>query len=66
MAQTYQLIREQWVPQFLEGAFAFFSRPENLQAITPEWLDFRITGGWLQSCRPELSSDIACGGTAFR
>ncbi len=44
MAQTYQLIREQWVPQSLEASFAFFSRPENLQAITPEWLDFRITG----------------------
>ena len=42
MARTYQLIREQWVPQPLEEAFAFFSRPENLQAITPGWLDFRI------------------------
>jgi ligand-binding SRPBCC domain-containing protein len=41
--RTYKLIREQWVPQTIEAAFAFFSRPENLQAITPEWLDFRIT-----------------------
>jgi ligand-binding SRPBCC domain-containing protein len=31
------------VPQSLEHAFAFFSRPENLQAITPEWLDFEIS-----------------------
>ena len=43
MAQPYKLIREQWVPQSLQAAFAFFSRPENLQTITPEWLDFRIT-----------------------
>lgn len=40
--RTYQLIREQWVPQPLGEAFAFFSRPENLQEITPGWLDFRI------------------------
>jgi ligand-binding SRPBCC domain-containing protein len=39
---TYRLIREQWVPQPPEEAFAFFSRPENLQEITPGWLAFRI------------------------
>lgn len=42
MAHTYQLTREQWVLQPLEEAFAFFSRPENLQEITPGWLDFHI------------------------
>jgi hypothetical protein len=42
VAHTYQLISEQWVPQPLEEAFAFFSRPENLQEITPGWLDFHI------------------------
>ncbi len=42
MGREYKLIREQWVPQSVEAAFAFFSRPENLQAITPGWLDFRI------------------------
>jgi ligand-binding SRPBCC domain-containing protein len=42
VARTYQLIREQWVPQTLDQAFAFFSRPENLQEITPGWLDFHI------------------------
>jgi ligand-binding SRPBCC domain-containing protein len=39
---TYRLIREQWVPQPPEETFAFFSRPENLQEITPGWLAFRI------------------------
>lgn len=39
---VYKLIRQQWVPHPVETAFAFFSRPENLQAITPRWLDFHI------------------------
>ena len=41
---SFRLVREQWVPQPIEDAFTFFSRPENLQAITPAWLDFRIVG----------------------
>jgi ligand-binding SRPBCC domain-containing protein len=39
---TYTLRREQWLPKPIEEVFAFFSRPENLQAITPPWLDFRM------------------------
>ena len=39
---TYELNSEQWVPRALEETFAFFSRPENLQQITPPWLDFHI------------------------
>jgi hypothetical protein len=39
---TYLLEREQRLPKPLEEVFAFFSRPENLQAITPGWLDFRM------------------------
>jgi hypothetical protein len=42
VSQTYQLIREQWLPQDLEATFAFFSRPENLQEITPPFLGFHI------------------------
>jgi hypothetical protein len=38
----YQLIREQWIPKPMDEAFAFFSRPENLEEITPPWLGFRI------------------------
>lgn len=41
--RTYQLNREQWLPRTVEEVFAFFSRPENLQVITPPWLDFRMT-----------------------
>ena len=39
---TYVLEREQWLPRPIEEVFTFFSRPENLQVITPPWLDFRM------------------------
>ena len=37
------LRREQVLDVGLEDAFEFFSRAENLEAITPPWLQFRIT-----------------------
>jgi len=40
--RTYVLKREQWLPRPIEEVFAFFSRPENLQVITPPWLDFKM------------------------
>jgi ligand-binding SRPBCC domain-containing protein len=39
---TYVLEREQRLPKSLDEVFAFFSRPENLQVLTPGWLDFRM------------------------
>jgi hypothetical protein len=39
----YILRRTQHLPRPLCEVFAFFARPENLQTITPPWLDFRIT-----------------------
>jgi ligand-binding SRPBCC domain-containing protein len=41
--RPYLLHRTQPLPRRLPEVFAFFSRPENLQTITPPWLDFRIT-----------------------
>src|SRR5437899_1538566 len=38
----YTLLHEQVVPCRLEEVFAFFACVENLEAITPEWLHFRI------------------------
>lgn len=38
--RTYELKREQWLPNPIDDIFTFFSRPENLQRITPDWLDF--------------------------
>jgi ligand-binding SRPBCC domain-containing protein len=40
--KTYILEREQWLPRPIDQIFTFFSRPENLQIITPHWLDFRV------------------------
>ena len=42
MARIHRLIREQWLPKPIEDVFSFFSRPENLQEITPPWLGFHI------------------------
>jgi ligand-binding SRPBCC domain-containing protein len=33
---------EQFVPRPLDEVFEFFSRAENLQQLTPPWLNFRI------------------------
>jgi ligand-binding SRPBCC domain-containing protein len=38
----YTLHRELWVPNPLPSVFDFFSRAENLQRITPPWMQFRI------------------------
>lgn len=39
---TYYLTRDLWLPRPIDQVFAFFSRPDNLQVITPGWLDFRM------------------------
>jgi ligand-binding SRPBCC domain-containing protein len=40
--KTYTLAFEQQVPRGLTEVFAFFSRAENLEAITPPWLNFKV------------------------
>ena len=42
VVRIYHLVREQWIPKPIDEAFAFFSRPENLEEITPPWLGFHI------------------------
>tara|TARA_B110000503_G_scaffold98635_1_gene147802 strand:- start:108 stop:596 length:489 start_codon:yes stop_codon:yes gene_type:complete len=39
----YRLCTQQFLPISQEAAWRFFSAPQNLQKITPENLDFRIT-----------------------
>jgi len=43
--RLYCLERELRVPRPLDDVFSFFSRPENLQTITPPWLNFRMVEG---------------------
>ena len=40
--RDFSLARTQVVPRPLDEVFAFFSDPNNLEAITPPWLRFRI------------------------
>lgn len=40
--KIYEKKWEQWVPATLDEAWGFFSRPENLNRITPEDMDFEI------------------------
>jgi len=40
--RTYRLARTQWFPTKIDDAFAFFSRPENLEQITPSFLRFHV------------------------
>ncbi|QDT88501.1 SRPBCC family protein [Gimesia algae] len=39
----YHLHTETVIPCALEEVFAFFAEPENLEALTPPWLNFQIT-----------------------
>lgn len=39
----YHLHTETVIPYALEEVFAFFAEPENLEALTPPWLNFEIT-----------------------
>ncbi|MFL6310949.1 MAG: SRPBCC family protein [Terriglobales bacterium] len=42
--KTYILSFQQQVSRPLEEVFEFFSRAENLEALTPPWLNFKIRG----------------------
>jgi len=42
MKRDYFIKTEVWLPHHIETVFDFFKSAENLQQITPPWLDFRI------------------------
>lgn len=41
-ARTHQLRRTQFIPKPVDEVFPFFAAPENLEALTPPFLGFRI------------------------
>jgi ligand-binding SRPBCC domain-containing protein len=41
--KIYQLKTVQILPIGIEDAWEFFSNPNNLSVITPEWLNFKVT-----------------------
>lgn len=42
MKRDYFIKTEVWLPRHIETVFDFFKNAENLQQITPPWLDFKI------------------------
>jgi ligand-binding SRPBCC domain-containing protein len=42
--KTHLFVSEQFVTHPVERVFPFFADPRNLEAITPPWLHFQITG----------------------
>lgn len=44
MSKVYKLHRVQLLRTSMEEAWGFFSNPRNLQAITPPFMKFKITG----------------------
>jgi len=40
--KVHTLQSEVWLPRAREAVFEFFSRAENLETLTPRWLNFAI------------------------
>ena len=38
----HKLVTEQWVPQPIDRVFEFFTKPQNLETLTPDFLHFKI------------------------
>jgi ligand-binding SRPBCC domain-containing protein len=56
-AVTFTLRREQWIAHPIDEVFAFFADAQNLERITPSWLDFKIIS---------MSTDSIEEGTTIR
>jgi ligand-binding SRPBCC domain-containing protein len=40
--KTFRVRKQIWLPQPREKVFGFFSDPQNLDRLTPQWLNFKI------------------------
>jgi ligand-binding SRPBCC domain-containing protein len=63
--KTYALSFAQQVARPLPEVFGFFSRAENLEALTPPWLNFKILDVKPSQYNRELSSITVCASMAF-
>ncbi len=50
---------EQWLPYPIETVFDFFSNPENLPRLMPEWQHARITSSNLAPAPPRPDGSVA-------
>lgn len=68
MAREYTLVREQLVRRPLAEVFAFFSDAANLEAITPDFLRFRILTPLPIAMRPgaRIDYELSLFGVPFR
>jgi ligand-binding SRPBCC domain-containing protein len=53
--KLFTLKTEQWIPLAPEQLFPFFAAAENLERLTPPWLQFRIaTPGVEMRCGAQI------------
>ena len=41
---SFQLVKQQWVPESLSGVWTFYTEEKNLEQITPDFLEFKVEG----------------------
>jgi ligand-binding SRPBCC domain-containing protein len=54
---THKLKTEIWLPQRRTTVFAFFADPQNLEALTPGWLRFKILTPMPLQMKPGVAID---------
>ncbi|MFT4543167.1 MAG: ligand-binding SRPBCC domain-containing protein [Planctomycetota bacterium] len=55
--KTFVLESEQWIGRSIDSVFEFFSHPNNLEALTPPWLHFRVLKASTETIREGTTID---------